>query len=390
MLNYLTAVQQSHTVAFADYVRLLEASGQCIVKMQTGDPDFVTHPRIVEAACDALRAGHTKYCDSRGLPELRNAIVDKVVRENHISATVDNVLVTHGAIHGVGLALRAILNPGDECIILEPYWRSYEMMARLSGAVIVPVAADPLNGFRLEADRVIEKITAKTRAIIVNSPNNPSGAVYLKDQLAKLARVAADRGVYLIADEVYEAIIYGNCAHYSMASDQDVADHVITAFSFSKTHAMTGWRIGYLVAAKHLVDEMLKLSQFSITSLSPFTQLGAVAALMDPDANRYVHTMVDAYRHRRERIRQLIRGTWLEACLTVPDGTFYSLIDCSRFSLPSLDLARRLVREYNVSLTPGIAFGDRMDHYLRLCFATSDDNIEMAINALIQVGHGNK
>ena len=385
MLNSLNNIQQSYSVAFADYVRLKESEGKQIIKMQTGDPDFDTHPVIIEAAQKGLKEGATKYSDSRGLIELRNAIADKLLNENNINADPQtNILVTHGAVHAIGVSIRAIVNIGDECIIVEPYWRSYEANVLLSGGKPIFVKTLKEESFHLNADRVIQKTNSKTKLIIINTPNNPSGAVYEKDQLTKLAEYASQKGIFIISDEVYESIIFDNKKHFSMASNPSVFDWVISVFSFSKTHAMTGWRIGYLVASKQFVDEVLKLSQFSITSLSPYSQLGALKAINDNDSLAFSVKMRLEYMERRDFIIEKIKGTWLEKACTIPSGAFYLLIDVSVFNIPSLQLVKKLVDSANVSFTPGIAFGDSMDFYIRLCFATSLENISIAIESLIK------
>ncbi len=386
MSNYLSQIQQSYSVAFADYVRMREAEGRKIIKMQTGDPDFATHPSVIKAAEEALEKGETKYCDSKGLPALRIALAEKLLDQNNIETSPsENILVTHGAVHAIGMAIRALINQGDECIILEPFWRSYQANVILAGGTPVIIQTAKENGFQLEAEKVLGKITKKTKLIIINTPNNPSGAVYAKDELIKLAKGATEKGVYILSDEVYESLTFFGTKHYSMASDPLVSDKIISAFSFSKTHAMTGWRVGYVVTSKQLTDEMLKLSQFSVTSLSPYSQLGALTALKNKDAKAYSEMMRIEYQKRRDFIKEKIKGTWLEKACTIPEGTFYVLIDCATFNMTSLELAKKVVDIANVSFTPGIAFGDNMDTYLRMCFATTSENIIKAIDALIDL-----
>lgn len=384
MLDNLLRIKQSYSVAFADFVRAQEAAGKKIVKMQTGDPDFATHDKVVTEAIKNLKAGNTKYCDSRGLIPLRQALAQKLVTENGINVSADeNILITHGAIHGVNIAIKALLNEGDECIILEPYWRAYEANVIVAGGVPIVLNTQD-NLFQLDADKVLAQITSSTKLIIINSPNNPSGAIYDKNELAKLAKGAASKGVYILSDEVYEALTFDGKEHYSMASDALVFDYVISAFSFSKTYAMTGWRIGYIVASKTLISEFLKLSQFSITSLSPFSQMAALAALTKSEVHSYSKSMRSEYESRRNHIIGKIKGTWLEKAMTIPEGTFYILIDMTSFKSTSLAIAQKIVEVAGVSFTPGIAFGDNMDNFLRMCFATSLTNIDLAINALLE------
>lgn len=386
MFKNLFLIKESHSVAFADFVRSRESLGHKIIKMQTGDPDFDTHPAIISAATCALTSGQTKYSDSRGLMDLRKALVEKLVRENNIQISPkENILVTHGAVHAVNMAIRAIINFQDECIIIEPFWRAYEANVILCGGTPIIVKAVKNDKFQLNAENIINKFSSRTKLIIINTPNNPSGAVYSKVELDKLAYAAKSKGIYILSDEVYETVIFGEKKHYSVASNLDVNDSIISVFSFSKTFSMTGWRIGYVVAPKKIIDQMLKLSQFSITSLSPFNQIGAFAALTDYNSQNYKEFMRNEYEKRKSLIQSLIEGTWLEDACVIPDGTFYLLIDMSRFGLKSLDLAKKIVEISNISFSPGIAFGNEMDEYLRMCFATSCENIELAIDVLLNL-----
>lgn len=386
MYTQVNKIEQSFSVAFADFVRAKEREGRRIVKMQTGDPDFPTHPEIVKTACQAMAAGETKYCDSRGLLVLREGLSNKLFSSNGIQASAKyDILVTQGAVHGIAIAIRALVNPGNEVIILEPFWRAYEANVILAGGTPVIVRTDPKKNFQLDANLVLKRITNRTKAIIINTPNNPSGAVYKRVELQQLAKGAAERGVYVISDEVYEALTFGNAKHYSVASDPDVHDFTVSVFSFSKSHAMTGWRIGYLVANKALIGECLKLSQFSVTSLSPFSQLAALTALTDQRVSAYSEHMRAEYESRRNYIVAQVQHTWLEKAMLIPEGTFYALIDITSFGARSLEFASRVVDAGGVSLTPGIAFGDGMDGYLRMCFATSKENIDEALGVLIQI-----
>ena len=388
MYRKLLNISQSTSVSFADYVRRLEADGRELIKMQIGDPDFPTHQTVIKQAQEAIADGRTRYCDSRGLLVLREAIAEKLKEENKITADPSReILVTHGAVHGIGLVIRALVESGDEVILCEPFWQAYQADIVLAGAIPVVVCLDPEQSFQLEAERVLAAITPRTRAIIINSPNNPSGAVYDKEQLRRLACGAAERSIFLICDEVYENILFGNSQHYSPRSDLALAKWTIGVFSFSKTHAMTGWRIGYLVADGALVDQLLKLSQFSVTSLAPFSQMAALAALKDPSAQAYSQQMRATYEVRRNLLARHSIGSWLERAMILPQGPFYSLVDCREFGLSSTELAKFVVDRWGVAFTPGIAFGDSMDGYLRICFATSESNVVQAVEALKRLDH---
>jgi aspartate/methionine/tyrosine aminotransferase len=386
MKTQVYKIEQSVSVAFADYVRVKEREGRQIVKMQTGDPDFPTHPKIVKTAHEAMISGETKYCDSRGLLSLRESLSLKLFTQNGIRASAaENILITQGAVHGIAIAVEVLVSPGDEVIILEPFWRAYEANVILAGGVPVIVQCAPDEKFQLNSNRVLAHFTAKTKAIIINTPNNPSGAVFNPAELIKLTKGAAARGVYIISDEVYETLIFSDARHHSIAADPEVFEFTISAFSFSKSHAMTGWRIGYIVANKLLIDQCLKLSQFSITSLPPFSQLAALTALNEPEAQAYSEYMRSQYELRKRHIEVRIKNTWLYDSMLMPEGTFYTLINVTRFGMSSLELAKKIVEIGGVSFTPGKAFGDRMDAYLRMCFATSIENIDTALDVLIQL-----
>ena len=386
MLEQLSDIKQSYSVAFADYVRSLEMDGRNIIKMQTGDPDFKTHNEVISSAVNAINSGETKYCDSKGLLSLRKAISNKLLSQNSIKANpFENILVTHGAVHAISIAIRSILNNGDECIIIEPYWRCYEASIILSGAKPIIVEANFDSGFGLNVQKVLKKITAKTKLIIINTPNNPSGSVYSRDELSLLAKEASKKNIYILSDEVYESLIYDDNKHYSMASDSSVSDWIISIFSFSKTFAMTGWRIGYLVASKFIVEELIKVSQFSITSLSPYNQIAATTALQSKVVEDYCKIMINEYMGRRNFIINKIKNTWLEEAITIPEGAFYILIDLRNFKISSLEIAKIIVNKFGVSFTPGIAFGDNMDGHLRMCYATSNQNIEIALSSLLNL-----
>jgi aspartate/methionine/tyrosine aminotransferase len=385
--NNLLGISESTSISFSDYLRRYEVEGRKLVKMQTGDPYFETHPAIIQAAERALTAGQTKYCDSRGLMSLREAIAEKLKQKNGIEADPSSqILVTHGAVHGLSMLIRTIVGPGDEVVLLEPFWRAYQADVVLAGGRAIIVRLDRDRGFQLDVEKVLAVLSPRTRAIIINSPNNPSGAVYRDGEIRKLACIAAERGIVLISDEVYESILFGSHRHYSPGSDPAVAKWVATVFSFSKTHSMTGWRVGYLVASEEIIDQLLKLSQFSVTSLAPFSQIAALAALKDHRAEIYAQEMQAAYVSRRNRLSLEVMDTWLQHAMVLPEGTFYTLLDCHRFDRKSTELAKYIVDHWGVAFTPGIAFGDAMDGYLRMCFATSEENISKALNALRELG----
>jgi aspartate/methionine/tyrosine aminotransferase len=373
----------SPTVAFADEIRKLEATGNRIVKMQIGEPVFHTHPHIIEMAEKSLREGQTNYTNSQGLPQLREMICQKLERENKIkNPKIEEVLVTAGGIHAVGLTIKAIINPGDEVIIVEPYWRAYESLVLLAGGVPVFWVADADKKFALNPSQISALIKPQTKLIILNTPNNPTGAVYSSEELKIIANTCVENGVYLLMDEVYERMTFSERGHYSLAADEKYASHVISIFSFSKTYAMTGWRIGYVFAPAGLTAKMLVLSQFSITCVPPFIQLAAIVAMADFKVESNVIQMLDRYKKNRVLLKELSAGTWLETKLLLGDGTFYALLDISSWGLNSTAAALKLVKEAGVAVAPGAAFGKSIDSFLRLSLAGTTQDCREGISKL--------
>jgi len=387
MNKNLTSISESVSVNFADYIRKKDKKDQPIVKLHIGEPDFDIHNNIIIESNKNLNTEKILYCNSRGLKSLREQISKKLFNINNISADPEkNILITHGAVHAINIAIKAILNHGDECIIIEPYWLAYQTNVILSGGTPIIVNSEP-DKFDLNIEKISKHISNKTKLLIINSPNNPSGTVYEKSKLNKLAQLAKENNFFIISDEVYESIVFDGKKHYSIASNKPYFNNIISVFSFSKQYSMTGWRIGYLSASKELIDQILKLSQFSVTCISSITQKAAITALKDPEVNEYAIHMKSEYERRKDLILKIVKGTWLEKNIIIPSGTFYVLINISKFKLSSFELSKKIIDLYNVSFTPGIAFGKNMDHFIRLCFVSSDINIKKGIKALIELNN---
>jgi len=382
MNEYLKLVSESETIRFADLVRRVEATGKKVIKLETGDPDFATHQVIIKAGYDAMQAGYTHYGVSRGLPELRAALARKLISENKITADPSKeILVTNGGVHGLYLAMQAILNPGDEVIVPEPYWMPYRSGTLLARAVPVIVSATQ-SGFKLTAEQLKKAITAKSKLLMLNSPGNPSGAVYSEAELRTICEIACDAGLYIISDEVYEKILHDDTKHWSIGSDDRFKNNVVSLFSFSKSYAMTGWRVAYVVANEALTAQMLKVLQYSITVVAPFVQKAALAALTHPESEAYLQAMKREYSARREVIKTLARQL-PAGVVNIPDGAFYCLINTAQLGMKSLECAEHFLTEHNVSFTPGRAFGNGMENYLRMTFAASIDDIKYGMGKLI-------
>ncbi|WP_457591640.1 pyridoxal phosphate-dependent aminotransferase [Geoglobus sp.] len=363
-------IQPSVTMRISERAKQLRKEGKAVIDMGLGEPDFSTPPHIIEAACRALREGKTTYAPSQGIPELREAIAEKLREENGIPAKPENVIVTAGAKYAIYEAMQALIEPGDEVILLEPAWVSYEACVLLAGGKPVFVKHD--ESFK-HAD-IGECITDKTKMIVVNSPNNPIGVVYPKEFLKEIADLASDHDIYVMADEVYEKIIFDG-EHHSIASFDGMFERTITINAFSKTYAMTGWRLGYAVAPESVIGRMRKIQSHSISSPTTFVQYAGIAALRGDQS--FVKDMVAEFRKRRDLLIDGLKNLGLR--YAPPEGAFYVFMDTG---MDGDEFSRRFLEEYHVAVTPGSGFGRSYRSWVRLSYATSVENIREMLERL--------
>ncbi len=368
------AIQPSPTVRLGNLAKELQAQGKDVVNLSIGEPDFPTPAHIVEAGQRALTdIAMTKYVSSLGLKELREAIAEKSKRENGIPATADNVLVAPTK-HTLFLAAMALVEPGDEILIPDPGWVSYDPITRLAGGRPVPVRAADEEGFVMTPEALAEAITPRSKAVLVNSPSNPAGSVSPEGAMRGIADLCRDHDLYLISDEIYEKILYDG-RHVSPASMDGMFERTVTVHGFSKTYAMTGWRVGWLVADKPLVKEIVKVQEQTITCVPGFVQRASVAALTGPTAP--VERMVEEFRARREVALQEISK--IESLDVYPPGGAFYVFPRYRPRIPSQELSERLLTEGRVAVTPGRAFGAAGENHLRISYAASREAIREGI-----------
>ena len=363
-------IQPSATMRISERAKQLRKEGKAVIDMGLGEPDFSTPPHIIEAACRALKEGKTTYAPAQGIPELREAIAEKLREENGIPAKPENVIVTAGAKYAIYEAMQALIEPGDEVILLEPAWVSYEACVLLAGGKPVLVKHD--ESFK-HAD-IGERITDKTKMIVVNSPNNPIGVVYPKEFLKEIADLASDHDIYVMADEVYEKIIFDG-EHHSIASFDGMFERTITINAFSKTYAMTGWRLGYAVAPESVIGRMRKIQSHSISSPTTFVQYAGIAALRGDQS--FVRDMVAEFRERRDLLIDGLKNLGLR--YAPPEGAFYVFMDTG---MDGDEFSRRFLEEYHVAVTPGSGFGRSYRSWVRLSYATSVENIREMLERL--------
>ena len=359
-------LEPSATEEVDNLVKSMTRSGVTdIVSLGVGEPCFDTPDNIKNAAWKALKAGKTKYEPTAGDYELREAICEKLRQENNIDTTVNNIIVTPSGKFAVFLAFQAVLGKGDKVLILDPAWVSYEPAARITGADVVRVPCSEAEGFQPDIDVIEEAIDDSVKIIVVNSPCNPTGAVYSKTTIREIAEIAERHGALVLSDEAYEYIIYEG-EHYSPASE---FDNVITANSFSKGYAMTGWRLGYVVASTEIVRGMMKVQQHSVSCVPGFVEAGGIEALTSQESRRATKQMVEGYKERRALMLRLIRESELFDLSGEPQGTFYCF-PSYRLKLPSVNFAKELLEKVHVATIPGSAFGKCGEGHLRLSYAT--------------------
>lgn len=365
----LKPITPSPTVRLGALVNELRRKGEDVISFSVGEPDFLTPPHVVDAAQRALDEGMTKYVPSLGIPPLREAIAEKMKRENAVPADPDGILVAPTK-HALYLAIMGLVDPGDEVLFPDPGWVSYGPMVHLAGGRPIPVVADESTGYELTPEALEAAITEHTKAVVINSPSNPAGSVFSKGTMKGICDVVADHDLFLISDEIYEKILYDG-SHYSPASFDGVFDRTVTVHGFSKTYAMTGWRLGWLCAEKSLVKQLVKVQESTITCVPGFVQMAGLAALQGPSS--VVQKMVEEFRARRDLMMHEF-ATVPGFRVSRPAGAFY-FFPRYDLDLPSDELAERLLTEAKVAVTPGAAFGAAGERHLRFSYACSREDI---------------
>ncbi|MDI3389997.1 pyridoxal phosphate-dependent aminotransferase [Streptomyces sp. B-S-A8] len=376
-----STVGASATYAVFDQVAALRAQGVEVLDLGGGEPDFDTPEHIVDEAVGALHDGFTHYTPSRGVPALLQAVADKLAKDNGVLVDpASGVVVTPSAKHALFAALMTVLDPGDELLVPTPSWVSYTAMARLIGAQPVQVALDGANGFRITRELLEQHVSPRTKALLVNSPNNPTGRALTLEEARAVSQFAAEHDVLLIADEIYEKILYDGTEHLSLASLSCCADRTITVNGFSKGYAMTGWRLGYAAGPTDLMAQLLKVAQHTVGCAGSFVQRAGVAALTGPQEP--VQEMARAYAARRDLVVSGLNSLPGVAC-SPPDGAFYAFADIRATDFPdAATFTQWLLRETGVALMPGTAFGPGGEGYVRLSFATSPRVLREAVERM--------
>lgn len=374
----VSALQPSLTLAVTNKAKEMKAAGEQVYGLAGGEPDKDTPENIKQAAIEALNNGKTKYTPSVGLPELRRAIADKLKRDNNLDYNIDQICVTSGAKPAVYAALRATIGDGDEVIIPSPYWVSYPSMVQLCGGTPVFVETKAENGWKITAEEFANAMTPRTKMIILTTPHNPTGAVYSEEELRAIGQVAADEDILIIADEIYEHLIYGEEKHVSMASlSPELYNLTITINGFSKSYAMTGWRLGYTAAPEHIAKYIKLIQDHTASNATTFCQYGAIEALTGDQS--FIADLREEYDFRRQYVYERLKNM-PKVSVVEPKGAFYFFVDTSELGMGSLELCEKLLERYKVAAVPGIAFGN--DKAIRISYCTSLDILKEALDRL--------
>jgi aspartate aminotransferase len=371
----LASIQESTTLKISAMAKKLAAGGQDIIDMGVGEPDFDTPKYIVEAGCSSIRKGETRYAPTVGIPQLRQAIAEKLVRENSLPVTADDVVVTPGAKMAVFAAIQALISEGDECLLIGPSWVSYEPSVAFAGG---RVAWGRVDG-NFMPENIAESINSKTRLIIVNSPSNPTGSVFDRKVLEEISDLAVDHNLFVISDEIYEKIIYDR-EHISIGSMPGMEDKTVTINGFSKVYAMTGWRLGYLTGPKETMKWVIRLLSHSVSQATTFVQSAGVAAMQGPQDE--ITSMVKEFKTRRDMFVAGLKKLGIPC--NVPGGAFYLFPEVSALGGGDA-FTDKLLKEALIAATPGSAFGPGGNNYIRLSYATSQSRIKQALERMERI-----
>ena len=362
-------VTPSLTLAVTNQAKAMLAKGEEVYGLAGGEPEVDTPQFIKDAAIAAMQQGKTKYTPSAGIPELRDALAAKLIADNNLAYDAKQICVTAGAKMACFNAILAVVEEGDEVIIPTPYWVSYPEMVKIAGGKPVLVETKESNGWKMTAEQFEAAMTPATKMVILNSPSNPTGAIYTEEELREIGEVALSEDIIILSDEIYEKLVYGDNKHVSIASLSDeLYNLTITVNGFSKAYSMTGWRLGYTAAPKALADAIDKIQNHTVSNATTFAQYGALAALQGDQT--FISDLRDEYDVKRQFVLARLRGI-NNIRVVEPKGAFYFFVYTGQLGLKSMNLTDKLLSRYKVAAVPGIAFG--YDEGIRLSYCTTLD-----------------
>jgi len=375
------SITESATLAVDAKAKALKAAGKDICGFGAGEPDFDTPDFIKQAAINALNDGQTKYVAASGLPALRKALAERYNERGFFDVQEANIVVSPGGKYSCYLTILSLIGPGDEVVIPSPYWVSYTEMVKLAGGTSKLIETSDQSCFKISPQQLRDAIGPKTKLLILNSPSNPTGAVYTKDEIRALIDVAMEKNLMVMSDEIYEHLLYDNAEHVSPATfSPQIAERVITVSGFAKSFSMTGWRLGTIVAPKHIAEAIGSIQSQTTSNATTFAQFGALAALQQREkASAAIAEMVAHFDRRRLLLCDGLNAIEGISCCR-PGGAFYVFPNIGSFGLSSTEFSARLLEEELVAVVPGIAFG--ADQYVRLSYAVSEETIKKGLERL--------
>ncbi len=375
----LKNISSSATVSLAEKAKALKDAGEDVIDLTIGEPDFPTPPHIIQASHRAMVKGHTKYTNSRGIPELRRAIAAKLEKDNDLIYSAESeIIVTPGGKQGILYAVLALINPGEEVLCIEPCWVGYESCIALAGGTYVGVATKEEDGYSITEKQILEKVTPRTRIILINSPSNPTGKVLTKGELEIIAKVCIEKKLICLSDDIYEKIIFDGRKFQSIATLPGMHERTILLNGFSKAYSMTGWRLAYLAGDRKVIGQINKLQQLSATCPSSVSQWAGVEALTG--LQMPVKKMAQAYQVRRDLVHRGFNNDRL-SCFKA-EGAFYGFVNIKKFGMNSDQACEFLLEKAKIVTVPGNAFGKAGEGYVRISFGTSEKNLKKAIKNL--------
>ncbi len=362
----------------------LEAQGHKMVFFQTGEPDFNTPQAITDRTIEALRAHLTHYSSNRGALQLRQAIAQKLKDTAGLDYDAgQEIVVTLGGQEAICASMLAFIDPGDEVIIVTPAFMSYRNLVAMAGGVPIFVPARPERGYQPDPEELRSKVTARTKMIVLNNPCNPTGAVWDEAVLEKIAEIARERDLLVFSDEIYDQILYDGVRCRSIASFEAMKERTLVVNGFSKTYAMTGWRLGYLATSAELLAPIMKVHQYNVSCLPTFIQQGVAEAMLAPQCLAEVNAMVAAFQRKRDLIVAGLQPI-KQLSFLPPRGAFYLWIDVSATGLDGVQFSQRLLEEHFVATVAGVAFADDAEDFIRISFATSEEAIALGVQRIAQ------
>lgn len=372
----IASLSPSLTLKVTNRAKAMKAAGEEVYGLAGGEPEMDTPEFVKQAAIEALENGQTKYTPSAGIPALREAIAEKLQKDNNLSYDPSQIVLSCGAKHACFNAIMAVVEEGDEVIIPSPFWVSYPEMVRMAGGTPVIVQTKEENNWKLTPEEFEDSMTPRTKMVIITTPNNPTGSVYTKEELLALGEIAESEDILILADEIYEKLVYGDAKHVSIASlSEELYNLTITINGFSKGYSMTGWRLGYSAAPIEIAKAINIIQDHTTSNPTSFAQYGALAALKGDQS--FISDMRDEYDMRRQYVYERLKAI-PNISVTEPEGAFYFFVNIEKLGLTSMNACDKLLERYKVAAIPGVAFGD--DKGLRLSYCTTLDILKEGLD----------